>query len=383
MQRDVSGERLHYLDGIRGWGAVMVFYFHLVTLFLGEGFKQFSYLFNTLFFDGHLAVLIFFVVSGASLSIGPIRKGTDAIITAILSRYLRLMIPVLVTILFGFVIFRNGWMFNDNVAFPGEDKTWINQFYSFWPSLRGAVSFAVYDVFFNYKFERAYNFALWTMQYEIMGSFAIYLFLLTVRSSFFRLLFATGLTVVLLVKSPFMACFFAGFLLANAISVSGTKRSLFVSWLAFFLFACGVASAAFYRPGNETYWALVAIAITAGCIYCSPINSFMGNRFSQFLGKISFPLYLTHVPVICSLSSWLYIALPDQGYSHIEAFWINVGASSLASFLVALLFIPTETFAIYFSRGFGKAMAAADMEKKSTGRLFPLQKLLSYFSVKF
>ena len=42
------------------------------------------------------------------------------------------------------------------------------------------------------------------------------------------------------------------------------------------------------------------------------------------LGRISFTLYLIHVPILCSLGSWLIVALAPYGYTPAAAFGLFV-----------------------------------------------------------
>jgi peptidoglycan/LPS O-acetylase OafA/YrhL len=42
------------------------------------------------------------------------------------------------------------------------------------------------------------------------------------------------------------------------------------------------------------------------------LQSLLGNALGRLLGRISFVLYLIHVPIICSLTSWLVLQLPDD-----------------------------------------------------------------------
>src|SRR6202022_3314040 len=66
--------RLRFLDGLRGWGAVVVLLFHVfseglpIDATIGDRLKYF------IPFNGMMAVFVFFVVSGFSLSALPGRR---------------------------------------------------------------------------------------------------------------------------------------------------------------------------------------------------------------------------------------------------------------------------------------------------------------------
>ena len=59
------------------------------------------------------------------------------------------------------------------------------------------------------------------------------------------------------------------------------------------------------------YNTLGAILVTAPIIH-GYASGFFQSRLLQFLGTISFPLYLLHFLVLCSFSCWLYLLLPDN-----------------------------------------------------------------------
>src|SRR5262249_14033000 len=60
---------------------------------------------------------------------------------------------------------------------------------------------------------------------------------------------------------------------------------------------------------------------------------FLDGSFSRFLGELSFPLYLIHVPIICSLGARIYL---DHGPY----------AALLASVVVSLLYADRERAAV-------------------------------------
>jgi peptidoglycan/LPS O-acetylase OafA/YrhL len=371
--------RLHFLDGMRGWGAVVVFYFHLVVKFLGEKFPEFSPLYRSFIMDGHLAVLMFFVISGFSLSISPIVKGDRTLSTTVLARYFRLAIPIFVTTLAGFVVLRANLNFNLEASSSGISKDWLGTFYHFDPYLRSVFSYSFFGVFFDYQGSLPYNSSLWTMSFEFFGSLSLFAFLFLVKSRLMRRLVATFLMIALLPMHPFIACFFGGYLIADLFEAL-TKRSLrYGSIYATFAVMVALSLAWAYRPESDVYWAALAITITTGCALSKPLNAFFSNNLSRFLGAISFPLYLSHIFVICTLSSWLYLALPSYGFSSLQSLAINILLSSCVSLMVALFFVPTEKLAISLSRGFGRLFVEADTAFSKGTRLPDGKQLISFF----
>src|SRR5262245_41931407 len=61
-------ERVHEIDGVRGWAALSVLFFHLFWELFGGVVPAFRSSILRFWLDGPLAVYIFFVLSGDALS---------------------------------------------------------------------------------------------------------------------------------------------------------------------------------------------------------------------------------------------------------------------------------------------------------------------------
>ena len=171
----VSDNRLYFLDGIRGWNAIVVVLFHIfIQCFpLAEHLTNPQKLQELFFLNGELAIWIFFIISGFSLSIGFIQKNDPAIIKRIiLARYLRLAPPIFASSL----IIYAGFLFNvipDINIRPEAFKHYLLVTPMFWD----VFSFSFFDVFFSYNYSTTLNSPLWTMHYEMIGSIIIFFIL--------------------------------------------------------------------------------------------------------------------------------------------------------------------------------------------------------------
>src|ERR1700744_4745635 len=83
--------KVQYLEGLRGIAAMQVVVMHFVTGFMPYTAKPAGGPLRVLF-DGHTAVYVFFLISGAVLTPSFARRGTFA--AKICKRILRLGIPV-------------------------------------------------------------------------------------------------------------------------------------------------------------------------------------------------------------------------------------------------------------------------------------------------
>jgi peptidoglycan/LPS O-acetylase OafA/YrhL len=367
-----TSERLDYIDGIRGVGAVVVFYYHLIVMFTGEQFTRLEPIYKSILLDGPLAVLVFFVISGIALSAASIAKPGHSVFPSFVARYFRLAIPILLTSLIAFILLNFGLMFNHEVADTGRSTKWLGSFYQMWPSLEGVVRFSLYDVFFAYRSETSYNSSLWTISFEFAGSIALYLMLICVDAPKRRRLAAIILFLLLFPKNTYVSCFFAGYLLAEFAFASSKWTSKRFNFAGMALLLIGAAATSLYRPNSVHYWTIIAIIIVLACIMSSTIRSALSGPIGKMLGRISFPLYLGHIFVICSLSSYLYLVLPGMGFSPKESFTINIVASSVAAFGLAALLIPIENLSVSVSRMIGKKAsegAAHIMHKTGLNKL--------------
>lgn len=75
------------------------------------------------------------------------------------------------------------------------------------------------------------------------------------------------------------------------------------------------------------------------------MQSALSNRVWQFLGRLSFPLYLMQFPVLIAVTSLMVIGLPLSLGTAVLACAVSLAATILA----ASAFYLAERFAIWFS----------------------------------
>lgn len=324
--------------------------------------NYFSFLFGIFFrfiTDGHLAVVVFFVLSGYALSVNNLCFKTRNLALAAISRYFRLMIPIFITSAIAYLLLRYGLFFNLEAAVtPIGASSWLGGFYNFDASFKGFVVFSLYDVFFKYNPELTYNSVLWTMSVEMFGSLFVYAYLGIFRAKetvHWKLIF------IILVTSFFYktlyACFAAGYLIAEFNNKNAENGALFSSKLAQRgLIALAVVASVvstFYHESDRVAF-FVATIIVFCASYSLKLESFFSNRVSAFLGRISFPLYLIQIPIICSWSSYLFIKLPLLGLGVVESNFINLFSTVAICLLVSWILLPVERISVVYSKKIGR-----------------------------
>ena len=355
--------RLHFLDGMRGWAALMVLFAHLIGCFLSN--VKPSYLSAPMLFlcDGHLAVFIFFVISGFALTVKFIEHPKEhSLLEAASARYFRLAIPVLAISALIYLMMKAHLFYNVQVAIPSNSENWIGEYYTFHASVSHLLYASLYKTFFNY--EALYTPSTWSLSFELQGSMILYFFL-----GFFRNLrvepklyfFIAGLfNLTLLIINPMLASLMIGYLIAELYAYSKTRiLSPWLSILSATLFALtvtGYLGSHYWHLGiqGDQLAALLAAQIVLSVTFSPFLRLAFSSPISRFLGAISYPLFLVNIAIICSYSSYLFVTLLESGLSLHTICNIVLFSTIGVAIFVAYLLTPIERLSIRVSRAIGK-----------------------------
>jgi peptidoglycan/LPS O-acetylase OafA/YrhL len=369
-----------YLDGLRGFAAFLVYWHHhelwahvppqLVSLESSFGFNG-SHYFVTLpiirnfFHGGHFAVASFFVISGYVLSAKPMSlihageqaKLADNLASALFRRWLRLYIPILCTTFIYMTFVHAFGIWIDGLQAKGD---YLQAAWDWYAEIKN-FSF----VFNNGKVGwLSYNFHLWSIPVEFKGSIVIYTSLLAFSkcSRNARLWCEAGLIFyfMYIVDGWYCALFSAGMMLNDLDQLAAKddlpaffdrfrphKTTIFYAMFAIALYLGGCPAnggsaedlaknpgwylLSFLKPQAVfdvkwffLFWAAVFLVVSTPHI--SWLKRFFETRFCQYLGRISFSLYLVHGPVLWTLGDRLYAAVgwpKDSRFLNIPQ-WINL-----------------------------------------------------------
>jgi peptidoglycan/LPS O-acetylase OafA/YrhL len=372
------------LDGLRGFAALLV-YFHHNQLWshdekgnnvyqnsFGAGNRHYfaALPFVRLFFSGgHFAVSIFFVLSGYVLSFKSLSlihkdqtmSASEGIGSALFRRWLRLYIPVIAVTL--------SWM-----VFRHSSRVWLDI-----PEMKSTFredlkhwyyTFKNYSFVFStniYEFTEPYHQHAWSIPIEFKGSIITYTALsaLSRCTKTARLWCEVALIIYFLyiVDGYYGAMFIAGMLLCDLDFLawdeqlplflkvlSGFKEFIFFHLFLVALYLGGVPSydapnvdraawlakspgwrwlsrlkpqAVFDAKWFYLFWA--AFLAVASIPRLPWLKRFFETRFCQYLGRISFALYLVHGPVIWLLGDRLYAAVGFERPRHKDGIpqWVS------------------------------------------------------------
>ena len=297
-------------------------------------------------FNGSAAVTIFFVLSGYVLSLKWSKPNAlIIIIDTLIKRYFRLLPLVLLSVLISAILFYSNFYYFKDAANISNSVWLSNPFWGLEQNAKPAIK-DIFSVGFLTFFtgNSSLNTPLWTMKYELYGSILVLsLSMLLIINKKFRnfALFLLFIIAAIFYKNILeytrnYIFYIMPFLLGFTFTLFNLKElkinryitvimTLFAIYLIGFMFPIGsyswIAKIDFLSLpklrliGNVTAASLLLI------IFAS--NNFISHSFtgkiSQFLGFMSFPLYLVHIPIMCSFSALIYIYFAGTNFAVIMA----------------------------------------------------------------
>ncbi len=353
--------RITWLEGLRGLASLQVLLLHLAGAFcigLVEGAGRTPFY---LLYDGETAVHLFFLLSGAVLTPAFAGQWRRPLAT-LAARALRLGLPAAAATLLAFV----AWHAFGTAHAPAGARLgswWLAQNWQADGSL-GSLLWQAGPVALLTGFAdsttlpflapwlppgpAAYNAPLWTLSAEMQGS-ALVLALVGLRASAPRL-WALALLVlgVLALRSPLL-----GFLLGHAGMVllpgaalrwarlpGGLRAALGLSallagallalpatpWAGFSTLAAAPLPLLPALSGEAIQRGLAALLEIAGLLALPALRRWLTAPAMQALGRLSFPLYLVHWPLLMG---------PGAAAALTLAPWLGVAMAGLAGALLA------------------------------------------------
>lgn len=359
-------KKLVHFDVIRGLAALVVVVCHVHTgFFRADGGIGFSDVIAWIigpthtFLFGEFAVYVFFVLSGFVLSLGYFQSfQVRRVMGLILKRWPRLLLPVLATSLMYWLFVQLGWMYHHEVV-AITHSTWLVQFwnesYTWWDFLGKAT----YDLWVlnDQQFCMNINSCLWTMPIEFQYSYLLFLSLLFIRG--YKTFLIYNLLVVFSLVYPDQKYYFFAFAIGLNIAYVSTQFKIeLANWQSTVCVgvALVLATNVFGRFwGKELFYCVGAGAVLLSVAFNPIWASAISKRVLVFLGKISFSLYLIHLLVLGSLSSFLYVTMSttwgiayEWVYTLLFAFTLLISIG-LAVIVYHYIEVPSLKWATRFS----------------------------------
>jgi peptidoglycan/LPS O-acetylase OafA/YrhL len=371
-----ASARIFYLDGLRGFAALVVLFAHTLLVFgeplatIHEPYARLDALVATfirilgLLLNGNSAVCIFFILSGYVMA-DFAHTTTLALPAQLVRRYVRLAVPILITSTCAYLLLRFGLFRNTEATriFGG----WAGYWYQFEPSAETMAYEALIGTFLDGT--NAYNSNLWTMHAELQGSFYVLLIGAIARKRGWR----TALYAYLAAYhfSDYLPVFAVGALLREYDDIvrryAGAVASVPIATFVIGCYLCSLPELSSsgqlprllyplpqFSYDNTRYWhSIGAVLVLIGVLGSPWLQRPLGSPLGKLLGRISFTLYLIHVPILCSLGAWLILHFAPRG--NVTAAAIGLPVSIVACLGIAVLLSPVvDGSAILLSRKIGR-----------------------------
>lgn len=350
LKERTSGPRIFAFDALRGIAAVIVACHHFrLCFFSGE-----PRWYLRPFFAGTASVVVFFVLSGYVLSIPYWRNTPLPYGRYLIRRFFRIYVPYAVAILLALIIAQHE-LYSRLPLTPWFYRTWQSQI-TFNLAMRHLLTVpATAEV----------NTAIWSLRYEMEMS----------------ILLPLVCRLILLVRGWWplaitLAMSVAGRYVESHASVGSPLLAEFgwtLIWISFFLY--GTLLSWKHKPIGAFYaglsrelravFAVVAIVVfasprlmllpAASCILIltaqhTPLKKLLTTPVPEYLGRISYSMYLTHATVLYSVVIVCYGKVPLYGLAILFF---------LITFLVSHLFCvcveePSNVIGRYITRSRGE-----------------------------
>ncbi|QKG51979.1 acyltransferase family protein [Hymenobacter sp. BRD67] len=392
--------RLEFLDGLRGFAALVVIAHHYSAAFYPTsmtGMANTAHLpgrWETWFAGSPVHVLLnfrvcfFFVLSGLVLAASTAHapRGWRTLLAQLVRRYVRLGLPVAISVAMGYALLRVHGFYNEQAA-AATGAAWFG---SFWRVVPAPAQWAC-DMLFGVMVqgEALYNPVLWTMMVEWFGSLLVLGLLAFAGGLSWRLALYAALALgITLSRLDF---YYVGFLLGLGLFdiyrqgwvarlAARPRRGLIAGLLLVAFFTTSHPQVYYAAPMHAAYvWlalpgvgagrtvdiyhTLGAAALLAAVLLSGRLRQLTMAPWLRRVGRRAFALYLTHFLVLGTVSAWLFLWLRGF-FSYHASFGLMLVSSGLVLAGSAELFYqwvdrPSHAAARWLGRWVGAKLASA------------------------
>ncbi len=335
-------KRITWIDGLRGAASLFIVFHHFIMGYYPAAYKgaegvphlkegveaAFSQSLAGFFVTGDLWVSVFCLISGFVIAYQVFHmKDEKQLSKSLLKRYPRLMLPVFALSAVVYVMLHLNLFYNGPASMLSGSE-WLAEFYQNKTTL--------YDLFFSsivdtwiVGMSTLYSNAFWMLAELFAGSFMAYILAVMGRGMNKRMLYVyIGAVLLYLSINSRLTDFALGVLAAYIVERFGERIKshekacicvgilILTAALVFGAYPVGHEPDNAYRILNHLpdrlnpiyfYHMLAAALLVMGIWLLEPLGKALSLKPVLFLGKISYSLYLVHIPVIYSLSAWLLV----------------------------------------------------------------------------
>jgi len=328
----MSKQRIAWIDGVKGLACMIVFWNHFYLVFLGNSqviteqiYSGIATFFKTvnILVNGNFGVCIFVMVSGYLASLKKIDT-ISGLGKNILLRYLKFALSFLAVMVLYLML--GGLVGFDTVA-------WGEKFQNDWVAMLYVEPLMLVDYMKEiFLFRYQMSGPMWTLTPLFLGNAFVFLVNYLTRNKLqgMRVVIATAFVVAGFVFGYPGYGVWPQIILYTGYSFVGMLLpylwkffSKWKEWILWILLICAVigvnggyryvvsyASMVVHVPEvfySQIYWnAILAIAIVAFIGGMAGLCKGLSKPFFQIINQYSFPVYLFHFPIFCSVGLWLH-----------------------------------------------------------------------------
>lgn len=328
-------DRYPELDSLRGLAALLVFSSHIYLLFHETIITSFLFKYGPLRFlvAGSEAVIFFFVLSGFVLSISFYSSQSLNYGAYVIKRICRIYFPYLVSILIAFLFRELFYMsriegltywFNDNWA-NGYNFNSLLDHMVLIGTFTSSINNVVWSLVHEMRISLIFPFIMFlVVKIDTVKGIGLAITMSIISIIYYNLTNPQFIGTELYTTVHYSAMFIIGALLAKHIKVISVRMLLIKRAYKIAVLITGILTYlyvhpsfvlnifisdfdSFYRTVIDTWF--VSIGSCVLIIFATSSNQLkriLRNKVFSYLGKISYSLYLTHIPVLFSSVHLLY-----------------------------------------------------------------------------
>lgn len=358
---ELNKPRIDYIDGIRGAAALSVVLFHFFWESMGSIMPEMKNHITAFFFNGSCAVIIFFILSGDSLSISFFKdRDSRKLIPIFLKRYFRLTFMVFITVMIVYFFMKVGFIYNKEAGIT-LNSDWLSGFLGFPPGILNAISYSFSNVYTGMGND--YNPFFWTMRFELLGSYFILLYLFCFNSMKKPIAIAIFMYFFLALCGSYMSFFFIGMVFSGMRSngyIEYIESKLKLAFNTLLIFLLVLLTSYIYIEAYVYGKVMLSIVYFFTCpltiilIYTNSVfKKIFSQRFFLFLGKISYPLYAIHFVVLITFFSYF---VSHYELDNSRLILLGVVSTITSIFFAALLEMIESKYLLFLSHAVNKIM---------------------------
>lgn len=360
-------KRILWIDGMKGIACIGILIHHFFVGFLPatyygadavshlqtnfeETFSQspFSFILN-----GNFWVCIFCIVSAFLLSYKVMNNDKkEKVSTSILNRYFKLVLPLFIVSLIVYLLLSLN-LFRNIAASDITKSTWLASYYNHEETFINVLKTSFIDVWFigNSDFSTAF----WMLSILFNGGIvAIVLSEIQWKFGKKSIIFYIIISFIFLYLKSYFLVFSLGVIIAYLFKYNYTLKKhkiipIFLILFGIILagFPSGVEPTNFYKYlnfeateyGKDVIWHIFASALVMyGIMNIDLIKKILSCNILKKLGSISYSIYLIHIPIMFSVSSYMFIKLYEITNKYIFTFAITLICTIVLTIILGYLY---------------------------------------------